>query len=86
MNLRFLGLFILSGSVSGGVLAAETTPTSTDLRENYVEGLKVIAEVRTAVGRADEVLALVEAGADEQANRISQMEGQLVYTAISLAT
>src|SRR4051812_32533928 len=49
------------------------------LRERYVEGVRLIAEARDTINRTSQVLLLVESGADEQANRILQMESHLTH-------
>ena len=77
MNFKNFGLVVLSGLFSIVGLAAENAPVTTGLRESYIEGLKLIAEARTSIERASEVLTMVETGADAQARRIAEMEGKL---------
>ena len=80
--MKFKNLFVLivSGVVLHSGAAAETKTTTSDaLRDRYVEGVRLISEVRASVARANDVLAIVEAGSYAQAGRISDMETRLSY-------
>ena len=73
MKTSFL-ILTLSASM---IFAADTATPVPNLNEQYVNGLKLIAETQSALSNADDVLTLVEASADAQAARIAQMEGTL---------
>ncbi len=73
MKTSFL-ILTLSASM---IFAADTATPVPNLNEQYVNGLKLIAETQSALSNADDVLTLVEASADAQADRIAQMEGTL---------
>jgi len=51
--------------------------TSDALRNRYVEGVRLISEVRASVSRGNDVLSIVESGSDAQAVRIADMELRL---------
>jgi len=77
MKSKIIWTLVVSGLVLHSSRAAESAVTSEALRERYVEGVRVISEVRAAANRANDVLSLVESGADSQARKITEMETRL---------
>ncbi|MBS0633709.1 MAG: hypothetical protein JSS11_17505 [Verrucomicrobia bacterium] len=80
MKAKFIGIFILITGVAGYAAPAAGTATAAKadgLRERYVEGVRLIADAQAAVARTNDVLQLIEGGADGQVAQIADMETQL---------
>ncbi len=77
-------LILLTGASMHAMRAEEVAVTKSavtagadGLRQRYVEGVRLISDVRGAVARTNDVLQLVEQGADGQVRQIADMEAQL---------
>ena len=78
MKTKYFWMLVVSGLALHSGRAAETAVTASDaLRDRYVEGVRLISEVRASVSRANDVLSIVESGSDAQASRIADMELRL---------
>lgn len=78
MKTKLFCIFILMTGVAGYAAPAAGTATKADgLRERYVEGLRLIADAQASVARTNNVLQLIESGADGQVAQIADMEAQL---------
>lgn len=73
MKSASLRISLLSLLLVGGLRAADQNASS-DLRDTYVAGVRLISETRNSVENASSLLTLVENGADQQAFKVSQME------------
>lgn len=73
MKSASLRISLLSLLLVGGLRAADQSASS-DLRDTYVAGVRLISETRNSVENASSLLTLVENGADQQAIKVSQME------------
>lgn len=73
--------FCLAAACSAFALRLVSAPATPDvLRERYVAGLAVIADVQATTSRTGQMLDLIERGAETQAARVSTMEDRLLVT------